>query len=42
MTDITSVLDYHLFSIGNQPITPVQLIVLAIALIVTAIASRAG
>ena len=40
MTDVTSVLDYHLFSIGNQPITPAQLIVLAIALVVTAILSR--
>jgi small-conductance mechanosensitive channel len=42
MTDITSVLDYHLFSIGNQPITPAQLVVLVIALLVTALIARAG
>ncbi len=40
MTDITSVLDYHLFSIGNQPITPAQLIVLIVALVVTAVLAR--
>jgi potassium efflux system protein len=41
MSDLTALLDYHLFSIGNQPITPAQLIVLGLALLITALTARA-
>jgi len=40
MSDVTAVLDYHLFSIGSQAITPAQLIVLFLALIATAVVAR--
>ncbi len=40
MSDLTAILDYHLFSIGNQPITPAQLIILVVALVATAVVAR--
>jgi len=40
MSDLSAILDYHLFSIGNQPITPAQLIVLVFALVATAVVAR--
>jgi len=40
MSDLTAILDYHLFSIGNQAITPAQLIILVVALVATAVVAR--